>query len=270
MGKRDLAPALPMQTIHLKPDDLDARNREFDQSPLRQSLFLNSVPKSGSHLLRNIIRMFVPVEQQYAADFIQYATLKQHLAAFDGPLPKLSWGHLFFSDISAITTSQCRKVLLVRDPYKWVISKARFMLSNEFRGELDLLKRAPIAPEDLINMVIFGIHRTNPSLADTYTHNAVAWLGTDIQLVRYEELIDALGDLEGAERFFGELFAACGIDRPDDWRERVRIGSDRERSGTATENLTGPMAALPNELNATQKRLVDYAAPGLRDVLGYA
>lgn len=262
-----------MQTIHLRPDDLDARNREFAQAPLRQSLFLNSVPKAGSHLLRNIIRMFVPVEQQYQSDFIQYASLKKHLAAFDGPPPKLSWGHLFFSDISAITTSKARKILLVRDPYTWVISKARFMLSNEFTGELDILKRAPITPEDLINMVIFGIHRTNPSLADTYTHNAVAWLGTEAHLIRYEELVGALKDIDGdaGEQYFAELFEACGLDRPEDWRKRVAIGSDRERSGTAAENLTGTLAAaLPRELNAVQKRLVDYAAPGLRDLLGYA
>jgi hypothetical protein len=261
-----------MQTIHLRPDDLDERNRDFKQAPLPQSLFLNSVPKSGSHLLRNIIRMFVPVEQQYQQDFIQYATLKNHLAAFDGPPPKLSWGHLFFSDISAITTSQSRKILLVRDPYSWVISKARFMLSNEFRGELDILKTAPISPEDLINMVIFGIHRTNPSLADTYTHNAVAWLGTDTYLVRYEELVTALREMDSvaSDDYFAKLLVACGIERPADWRERISVGADPSRSGTAANNLTGKMASLPKELNDTQKRLVEYAAPGLRAMLGYA
>lgn len=260
-----------MQTIHLKPDDLDDRNREFSQAPLGHSLFLNSVPKSGSHLLRNIVRMFVPVEQQYQQDFIQYATLKKHLAAFDGPPPKLSWGHLYFSDISAITTSQSRNILLVRDPYSWVLSKARFMLSDEFRGELDILKRAPITPEDLINMVIFGIHRTNPSLTDTYRHNAVAWLGTGVHLVRYEELVAALRDLgsEHGETYFTGLLGACGIETPADWRERIAIGADRERSGTASENLSGMTAELPRELNAIQKQLVDYAAPGLRAVLGY-
>jgi len=260
-----------MQTIHLKPDDLDARNREFEQAPLQHSLFLNSVPKSGSHLLRNIIRMFVPVGQQYQDDFIQYATLKKHLAAFDGPPPKLSWGHLFFSDISAITASRARKILLVRDPYTWVLSKARFMLSDEFRGELDFLKTAPITADELINMVIFGIHRTNPSLADTYRHNAVAWLGTDIHLVRFEELVTALRNLTSAQsdEYFARLFDACGIDRPDDWRERVEIGADRRHSGTASENLSGAGLQLPSQLSTLQKDLVDHAAPGLRKILGY-
>lgn len=261
-----------MQNVNVKPDDLNSQNRRFEQAPLREPLFLNSVPKSGSHLLRNIVRMFVPVEQQYDRDFIQYANLREHLVAFDGPPPKLSWGHLFHSDISAIATSKARKVLLVRDPYSWVLAKARFLLSEDFTGDLDILRKADISAGDLVSLVIFGIHRTNPSLKDTYTHNAVAWLGTDIHLVRYEELVAAVRDLESdsSDRYFARLFAACGIERPDDWRARVAIGSDPARSGTARQNLTGDFSRLPAELSDLHKRLVDYAAPGLREVLGYA
>ena len=49
----------------------------------------------------------------------------------------------------------------------------------------------------------------------------------------------------------------------------MRIGADREQSGTARENLAGAATDVPDELPETQKRLVDYAAPGLRAVLGY-
>ena len=56
---------------------------------------------------------------------------------------------------------------------------------------------------------------------------------------------------------------------PGDWRERVRIGSDREQSGTARENLAGATTDVPEELPDVQKRLVDFAAPGLRSLLGY-
>lgn len=260
-----------MQSIHLKPDDLDEQTRSFEQQELDQPLFLNSVPKSGSHLLRNIVRMFVPVEQQYSRDFIQYANLKEHLDAFDGPPAKLSWGHLAFSDISAITTSPARKILLVRDPYSWVLSKARFMLSDELTGELDILKKAPVSADQLINMVIFGIHRTNPSLKDTFTHNAVAWLGNDVFLVRYEELVAALRKLDDpeTEAYFRDLLGACGIVMPEDWRKRVQIGSDPSHSGTAKQNLSGKISSLPLELTAQQRDLVDFACPGLRKILGY-
>jgi isopenicillin N synthase-like dioxygenase len=53
------------------------------------------------------------------------------------------------------------------------------------------------------------------------------------------------------------------------WRERVRIGSDRKQSGTARENLRGIDVEFPDELPDMQKRLVDFAAPGLRAILGY-
>jgi hypothetical protein len=66
------------------------------------------------------------------------------------------------------------------------------------------------------------------------------------------------------------LLNTCGIVRPDDWKERVRIGADRKQSGTARENLTGELSRIPTELPEAQKRLVDRSMPGLRKLLGYA
>jgi hypothetical protein len=92
-----------------------------------------------------------------------------------------------------------------------------------------------------------------------------------VHLVRYEELVGALRTLESdeAEDYFTALFDACGIQRPDNWRERVRIGSDRRQSGTASENLTGVAVRIPDELPEEQKRMVDISYPGLRALLGY-
>jgi hypothetical protein len=255
--------------VRVAQDTLDDENRKFDQHPLEQSLFLNSIPKSGSHLLRNIIRMFVPVEQQYQDEFIQHQLLRQHMAAFDKDRKLLSWGHMMFTDTTAIPLAGVRQVLLVRDPYDWVIARARFLVSGEFQGGVDYLRELSV--DTLLNLMIFGIYEKAPPLAATYMYNAIAWLGTGAYLVRYEELVTALDDLdsENAERFFAKLLDACGIERPDDWRERVRIGSDRKQSGTARENLTGVALELPAELPELHKRLVDYAAPGVREMLGY-
>src|SRR3546814_2147880 len=78
--------------------------------------------------------MFVPVDQQYGRDFIQWANLPQHRAAFDPARPMLSWGHLFLADASAIETASARRILLYRDPYDWVIARARFFISEQFAG----------------------------------------------------------------------------------------------------------------------------------------
>lgn len=261
-----------MPQVKLKPDTLNLENRRFSQTSLRQPVFLNSVPKSGSHLLRNIVRMFVPVEQQYQEQFIQWANMQQHLAAFDPRRNLLSWGHLWFSDASAIETAPARKILLYRDPYSWVLARARFFLSDEFQGNVEQIKEGKLSVDSLLSLMIFGIHTKAPPMADIYSMNAVSWLATVDHVVRYEDLVRNLKSLDSAEaeQFFTALLAACGIDPiPADWRERVRVGSDRQQSGTARENLSGGRIAIPDQLPDTHKRLVEYAAPGLRAVLGY-
>lgn len=260
-----------MPTVRVQADTLDDENRRFTQAPLRQPVFLNSVPKSGSHLLRNIVRMFVPVEQQYGRDFIQWANLQQHRLAFDPARPMLSWGHLFLADASAIETAPARRILLYRDPYDWVIARARFFISEQFASNMDHLKSGALTADELLTMMIFGLPGKAPSLRDIYEMNAAAWLGTRVHVVTYEALIRHVGDPGTAEAdgFFGTLLDACGIDRPDDWRDRVRIGADRRQSGTARENLTGIGIELPDCLGPRHRALVDYQAPGLRALLGY-
>jgi len=256
--------------IKLQPDTLDDENIKFDHQPLRQPLFLNSVPKCGSHLMRNIMRMFVPLDQQYTAQFIQAQILDQHLSAFSDPRNMLSWGHLMFNDFSAVAAARTRQILLVRDPYDWVIARARFFLSDEFGG-FQILKEGTLSVDALLNMMIFGVHEKAPPLAAMFVYNAVAWLGTGVRLVRYEDLLAAVKDLdsEAAERFFAGVFDAAGIERPDDWRERVRIGSDRKQSGTARENLSGVGVEFPSTLPPMQREMVEMVAPGLRQLLGY-
>ena len=261
-----------MPLIRMHADNLDERNGEFGQTPLDQPVFLNSVPKSGTHLLRNIVRMFVPVAQHYTAAFIQHPILNRHTTAFDPAKPQLSWGHLLFSDLSAVALKPARHLLLVRDPHDWVIARARFFLSDTFQSGLEHLKHDAVSVEEMLNLMIFGIPGKAPTMAEIYTHNAVSWLGCGVHLVRYEELTAQLEALEteGAEAYFAGLFAAAGIAMPADWRARVRIGADRAQSGSARENLSGPRSHLPVTLPRVQQRLVEYAAPGLRALLGYA
>jgi hypothetical protein len=261
-----------MPRILAKGDNLNELNANFEQQPLMEPVFLNSVPKSGTHLLRNIMRMFVPVDQQYHKAFIQYPILAQHRAAFSQANPHLSWGHLLFADDSAIALRHVHHIVLVRDPYDWVLARARFFLSNTFQGSLEHLKGGSVSVEEMLNMMILGIHNKAPTLYDIFTHNAVAWLGTKARLLHFEDLIRHVTNLESDEAasFFAELLEICAIGKlPDDWCERVRVGSDREQSGTARENLAGGTNEVPDELPETQKRLVDLAAPGLRAILGY-
>lgn len=261
-----------MPTVVAQGDNLNELNRNFVQVPLRAPVFLNSVPKCGTHLMRNIVRMFVPADQQYHKMFIQYPVLRQHLAAFSEDRPQLSWGHLLFSDDSAIALRHVKHTILIRDPYDWVLARARFFLSDTFRGSLEHLKGGGVSVNEVMNMMILGIHEKAPTLQEIFLHNAVGWLGTKARVIRFEDITRHLKDLDSdnAETYFAEMLGKCGIDElPDDWRERIRVGSDRKQSGTARENLAGPKFDIPDELPDVQKKLVDVSAPGLRALLGY-
>ncbi|MEH6663880.1 MAG: hypothetical protein V7678_03435 [Brevundimonas sp.] len=255
-------------------DTLDKDVARFAQQPLKEPLFLNSIPKGGTHLIRNILRMFVPVEQHYHHEFVQIPNLAIHRQAFDVSRPMLSCGHLLFSDSSVHALRGVRHIVLARDPYTWVLARARFFLSEEFQqANLAHLKTGVIGPDELLNMMIFGIHDKTPMLVDMYTHNVVAWMGSAV-LVRYEDILNAVEDLDSkaAESFFFRLLSDCGIETvPDDWRERVRVGADRKQSRTARENLKlAGTVELPAEISEIQKKLVEFHAPGLRALLGYA
>ena len=261
-----------MPRIVTRADNLNERNQDFAQVPLNEPVFLNSVPKSGTHLIRNIMRMFVPVEQQYHKAFIQYAVLRDHQAAFARARPFVSWGHMLYGDASAVALRGVHHLVLVRDPYDWVLARARFFLSDTYQGSLDIIKGGNLSIENILNMMIFGIPDKSPALYEIFTLNCVAWLGTDAKVLQFEELLKNVKALEteAAETFFADLFKQLNMgELPDDWRERVRIGSDREQSTTARENLSRVTVDVPNELPDIQKRLVDFAAPGLRAMLGY-
>lgn len=261
-----------MPTITARGDNLNELNRNFEQHPLTVPVFLNSVPKCGTHLMRNIVRMFVPVAQQYHQVFIQHPILGQHRGAFSRDRPMLSWGHLLFSDDAVIALKYVQHTVLVRDPYDWVLARARFFLSENFQGSLENLKGGNVSVEEVMNMMILGIYEKAPTLQEIFLHNAIGWLGTKAEIVRFEDIIEHLKNLESpkAEAYFGALLGKCGVaELPADWRERVRIGSDRKQSGTARENLSGNNFDVPDELPEMQKRIVDHAAPGLRELLGY-
>lgn len=260
-----------MPRIIAKPDNLNERNSEFSHQALKTPVFLNSVPKSGSHLMKNIFRMFVPLAQHYGPDFIQFPTLKTHHEVFIKDPPRLSWGHLLFADSSALLLKNVYHILLVRDPYDWVLARARFFLSDNFQANLEHLKNDRCAIDDFLNMMIFGIYQKVPTMREIYENNAAAWLGTSARIVRFEDLLAAVKDLgsKSSETFFRELFEPAGIELPKDWKTRIEIGADRKQSGTARENLSVDNSVIPKSLPKVQKQLVDFAAPGLRELLGY-
>lgn len=261
-----------MPRIQLQPDRLEELTGDLIRPPITAPTFLNSVPKCGTHLIKNIVRTFVPAEQHYEDVFIQIPILQRHASAFNPNKPRLSWGHLLFSDNAGIALRDAYHILMIRDPYDWVLARTRFFLSDNFQGNMENLKSGQLTLDEVMNLMIWGIHQKAPPLRDIFELNACAWMGTRARVVRFEELLKNVIEVESdaAETFFYDLLSPMGItELPADWRDRVRLGSSKELSATYRDNLSGKALELPDELPDTQKRLVDYAAPGLRQLLGY-
>src|SRR3546814_8142240 len=102
------------------------------------------------------MRMFVPLEDHFKVQFIQWGNLFQCLEAFKAENKMLSWGHLLFSDASAVEAAPARKIVFVRDPYTWVLARARFMVSDQFGDNATLVKHEELSVDTLINLMIFG------------------------------------------------------------------------------------------------------------------
>jgi len=259
--------------IRSAPDTLDEQVSKFEQRPLSRTAFLNGVPKCGTHLLRNIVRMFVPLDQHVTREFIQIPNLAQLQGALAKDRPQFSVGHLLYADPSAQALRHAHHVILVRDPYDHVLARTRFIFSDQFdHPQFTRLKGDILSVEQMMNFMIFGVAGLQmPPLRELFTFHALAWMGTGAEIVRYEDIVAQVRALDEpqAEDFFRVLLQKFGVSPlPADWRERVRIGADRKHSATARENL-GNAPKLPKTLPETQRKLVDYMAPGLREMLGY-
>ena len=84
--------------------------------------------------------------------------------------------------------------------------------------------------------MIFGIHDKAPGMEEIFRHNAVCWLGTKAYVIRYEDMIKHLKQIESrqAELYFAGLFDACGINMPADWRARAYSPAVWQGSGKSS------------------------------------
>ena len=87
----------------------------------------------------------MPIEQHYRTQFIQWGNLQEHLVAFDASRKLFSLRPPVLLRRVGDRARGVRKVLLYRDPYDWVLARARFFLSDEFDGNVDFLKEGKLS-----------------------------------------------------------------------------------------------------------------------------
>lgn len=258
-----------------------AANAGFHQTSLKQPTVLITVAKSGSHLIRNILCMFMPMEQQDYSH-TDLAPIRENRVI---TAPTFRWGHIAITPNAANVLQNAKKILLVRDPYDWVLSMARFtttyLLTGRERNHQhhphdDIYRNKGVTVEELFSIIITGtdVRNQHPSLRSAYVPIAVGWKDLDVYMVKYEDAcahVKALRestDTNETKEYFRKLVGAFNIDLPVDWKKRVLTGADKRLSMTARENL-GQHYDIPNALPDRFKKLVDFTVPGLREYLGY-
>jgi Sulfotransferase domain len=247
-----------------------AAQARFVSSPLASDILVNSVPKCGTMLLRNVVYMFVPREAVYLPfvvnDNLSSKPIFEQKVVFTG--------HVNHDVVSRVVFRDAKHLIIVRDPYDYVLAQARFMFSKVMQERTELARfiaTHSLSMDDVVPLMIAGIAFGGniwPSVGDMFARNALSW--TDrCHFVKYEELRKHANAVEtaGAYGYFASLLAACGLEMPSDWQERVEAGADRGLSDTASDDFD--VRGDRNYLIESEKALFASVAPKLREVLGY-
>lgn len=251
------------------------QSRAFWKQEVHNNVFLNSMGKAGTHLVKNILMAFLPEYQ--LRNFYKYAIAYN---PNNGPLRPFFpegentafWGHLPCCLETEDSVRDCKHIILVRDPYTFVLAKERFLFAEETQNEV--VNKAVQKSSNVLKQIIAGGLGPVPPLRVIYDQY-VMWLGSGAKFVKYEDVVSSVANIDSpeAETFFSDFFKFIGIENlPEDWRERVSLMSNPSLSPTYRDNLTyKSFSGFPykKELDQEYKDLIDYTCPNLRTILGY-
>lgn len=253
-------------------------SRKFKSIELQSSFLLNSLPKSGTILLRNILMHFV------GPDAINTTTLQPHDIyefqqypdLFPDKKPRGLVAHFPFYPQAVVfcrSVPNLRMVVQVRHPLDNSYSLARHISRPEMRdwdklSEYIVDKGAPLS--EVVFYCLTGLKFAGvevEGVVDRYTR-FLAWRALGARLSKYEDLIQAIRELGSAtsDQYFAGLLSDFGIGRPGDWEERVAAGSHGDLSWTYTgihERETAP------EIEAAHAAILRMTAADVLAELGY-
>lgn len=197
----------------------------FATLDLPVSALVNSHPKSGTHLLRNILLHFFSARTH--APFLFHDNFATAAAAAG---PRLFVGHVPWSVAAAPDAPPLRKILLVRHPATMVLALARAFYDGNTTREDFIALRSSRTFEEIVACVLAGYaHQGQPCaapVAESLRYFTLDWLEGADCVIRFEDIRTALaGSDDDVVRVFEPLFGTLGCPLPDDAAARIRAGS---------------------------------------------
>jgi hypothetical protein len=260
---------------------------QFAPVPRRHNVFINTLPRSGTHLLSNLMTGFLGFASTYPSlisnriNAIPGPTTLDH-SFFTNLRPTLNqyglhYGHIRWTPSAAVFLKSFKTIQLIRDPYSQIISLASLFLEpySRVNGPVGYyVQKNKLNLFDVVKLLLHGSdeHPHISSAQQIIQETSVQWLSAGHHVLRFEDLISAVKNVDGAgaKDFFAAIFDAIETPLPDDWKRRVATLSAFELSHTIaskTNKLSWgdiPEAlkfAIRNELAMVRKQLGYGDAP---------
>jgi tetratricopeptide (TPR) repeat protein len=245
----DLDRAMSLDPMHagakqLREDVFSPPQLDMDlqEMVLASPVVVCSVPKSGTILLRNMLKSILGDNMVIPSNsFRRPLATSEYLLALPSLTNRVYVGHIWYSEDLAKKLSLIPKVVLIRDPRDNVVSYTHFMdrIGKDIFGTREGYWSRKDWDEKLSTM-IFGFNTrfswgTYPSVFNSYLNYGIKWAGPDTLIVRYEDIIGTKfgGDDKTVIKTMKSIMDILGVQIDEETLAgRIVQGSDPAKSET--------------------------------------
>jgi tetratricopeptide (TPR) repeat protein len=222
-------------------------DKDQQQMMLASPVVVSSVPKSGTILLRNLLKSILGDSLVIPSNsFIRPLATAEYLLALPSLTNRVYVGHIWHSEDLAKKLSSIPKIVLIRDPRDNVVSYTHFMdrISKDVFGTHEEYWSKKDWDEKLSTM-IFGLSTRlgwnssvmseYPSIFNNYLNYALKWAGHDTFIVRYEDIIGSRfgGNDKTVIKTMKSIIDVIGVQiNEETLAVRIAQGSDHTKSDT--------------------------------------
>ncbi len=224
---------------------------KFEPLPLGCSVLINTAPKAGTHLLRNIVAHFVG--EGCREQFVMYDDIA---TTFPVKETQIVVGHVPWCVEAITATRGVPQVLLIRDPVDVLVSLSRAAFApHEVRGDY-VFARENLSLHEYMALLVTGYDIEGVSVGSfaRFLHEfMIGWSGQEVFLVDFSELLTI------DHALLRNLLNFCGVEMPRDWRKRLAAGMTPGLSATYIVPLPAQEKA---QARAFAEALLTFHVPG--------